>query len=153
MKLRVVAYKSKRKNEKFILCPNGTKLKVDKDVLIRLLCDYKKPSSFKGKDGYWNETVTNMIDASGLTLAEVDDSLVLKIYDHNLFSLLKTTFISAAEFAEIHGKSQVSVRKLCTEGRIEGAYRTSAGWLVPSDVPYPERKPREIKSKILEENN
>lgn len=142
MKLRVVA---QSKKEKFVLCPNGTKMKVNKDVLLRLLSDFKKPSSFKGKDGYWNNVISDMEKVSGITLAEVNDSLVLHIYDNKLFSLLDNSFISAAEYAEKHGKSQVAVRKLCMEGRIDGAYKTSAGWLVPSDAPYPDRKPRDVK--------
>lgn len=142
MKLRVVV---QNKKEKYILCPNGTKMKVNKDVLLKLLSDFKRPSSFKGKDGYWNDVVSDIEKASGITLADVDDSLTLHIYDNNLFSLLATSFISAAEYAERQGKSQITIRKLCMDGRIEGAYKTSAGWLVPSDAPYPERKPREGK--------
>ena len=71
MKLRVITYRK----QKYILCPNGSKLKANKENLNRLLSDFRKPSSFKGEDGYWNDTVASMEDAAGETLAFVDDSL------------------------------------------------------------------------------
>ena len=141
MKLRVIAYKS----EKYILCPNGTKMKADKEVLNKLLSGFRKPSSFKGADGYWNDAVSDMEDAAGETLAYVDNSLKLVIISDKLFDAKNVLYISATEYAELHGKSRPSVKNMCAAGRIEGAYKTSSGWFIPKDAPYPERKPREIK--------
>ena len=141
MKLRVITYKS----EKFILCPNGTKMKADKETLNKLLSGFRKPSSFKGADGYWNDVVADMEDAAGETLAYVDDSLKLVIISDKLFSKQSTMYVSATEYAEMHGKSRPSVKNMCAAGRIEGAYKTSSGWFIPKDAPYPDRKPREVK--------
>lgn len=141
MKLRIVIHN----REKFILCPNGTKMKVDKKALNKLVVDFKNPTSFKGKDGRWNMLVSDMEDAAGETLAFVDDELILHILNNKLFTSLVSNYIPTLEYAEKHGKTPDMVKKLCVSGRIEGAYKTSAGWMIPSDAPYPKRKPREVK--------
>lgn len=140
MKLRLIA----RRTEQFLLCPNGSILKVNKDILRRLLYTFRRPSNFKGIDGYWNTDVPNMEDVSGITLAFVDDTYRLIVLNDSLFDFLRDeeelVYISATEYADKHGKSRPMVKRLCLEGRIEGAYKTSSGWLIPSNAPYPERK-------------
>lgn len=143
MKLRVVTYRT----QMYILCPNGSKLKANNDALNRLLSDFRKPSSFKGEDGYWNDKVSAMEDAAGETLAFVDDSLKLVIISDNLYATKNINYISATEYARKHGKSRPMVKRLCDEGRIEGAYKISSGWLIPEGAPYPERKPRSANKK------
>ena len=141
MKLRVI----EQKHERFILCPNGSILKADKDVLSRLLTDFKKANTFKGSDGYWNREIPSMEEAGGTTLAFVDDANKLVILSDKLFAPEKQiVYISATEYAELHEKSRPSVKNMCAAGRIPGAYKTSSGWLIPKDAPYPERKPRKI---------
>ena len=142
MKLRVIEYKT----ERFILCPNGSMLKADKDALNRLLTDFKKAKTFKGSDGYWNTEILSMEEAAGITLAFVDDANKLVILSDKLFAPEKQiAYISATEYAELHEKSRPSVKNMCAAGRIPGAYKTSSGWLIPKDAPYPERKKRESK--------
>ena len=143
MKLRVVTYRT----QTYILCPNGSKLKADKDNLNRLLSDFRKPSSFKGEDGYWNDAVASMDEAAGETLAFVDDSLKLVIISDKLYAAVSTNYISATEYARKHGKGRAMVKRLCDEGRIEGAHKISSGWLIPEDAPYPERKLRSASKK------
>ena len=143
MKLRVVTYRT----QMYILCPNGSKLKAGKDNLNRLLSDFRKPSSFKGEDGYWNDTVSAMEDAAGETLAFVDDSLKLVIISDKLYATASINYISATEYAQKHGKGRAMVKRLCDEGRIEGAHKISSGWLIPDEAPYPERKPRSANKK------
>lgn len=144
MKLRVVA---ENKKDKYILCPNGTKIRATKEALLKLLTNFRHPSSFKGNDGYWNSTYSDMDVAPGVTIAFVDDKLILNIIDEKMFNILTNEYISAKEYGEKHDRTQVTIRKLCEDGKIEGAYITSAGWLVPSNAPYPKRKPRRKKSK------
>ena len=140
MKLRLI----KQRRERLLLCPNGSILSVDKDVLSRLLTDFKKPTSFKGEYGYWNAENASMEDVYGETLAFVDDSHKLIIVSDHLYSPEKeTVYISATEYGELHGKSRPMVKRLCAAGRITGAYKTSSGWLIPKDAPYPARKSRE----------
>lgn len=142
MKLRVIEHKK----ERFILCPNGSILKVNKDVLDRLLTDFKKAKTFKGNDGYWNTEIRAMEEAAGITLAFVDDANKLIILSDKLFTPEKQiVYVSATEYAEMHGKCRATIKKLCKEGRIPGAYKTSSGWLIPKDAPYPDRKERETK--------
>lgn len=143
MKLRLI----EQRNTRLLLCPNGSILKVDKTVLERLLTKFKKPQSFKGNSGYWNHEKASMEDVYGQTLAFVDDSHRLVIMSDKLFAhSAQTVYISATEYAELHGKSRPSVKNMCAAGRIPGAYKTSSGWLIPKDAPYPERKKREAKS-------
>ena len=144
MRLRIVAYK----NHKYDLCPNGSKMKLNKEVLNKLLYSFKKPTMFKGNDGFWNETITDMAEAAGETLAFVDDSYKLVIISDKLFSSPYTNYISATEYAEKHGKRRPSVKNMCGAGRIEGAYKTSSGWLIPENAPYPIRKQKVSKKQI-----
>lgn len=140
MKLRVIEHKK----ERFILCLNGSILKADKDVLSRLLTDFKKIKTFKGNDGYWNKEIRNMEEAAGITLAFVDDANKLVILSDKLFAPEKQIiYVSATEYAEMHGKCRATIKNLCVAGRIPGSYKTSSGWLIPKDAPYPERKARE----------
>lgn len=142
MKLRVIEHK----HERFILCPNGSILKADKDVLSRLLTDFKKANTFKGSDGYWNREIPSMEEAGGTTLAFVDDANKLVILSEKLFTPEKqSVYISATEYADLHGKCRATIKNMCGTGRIPGAYKTSSGWLIPKDAPYPERKKRESK--------
>ena len=144
MKLRVIEHKKDR----FILCPNGSILKVDGEVLGRLLTDFKKAKTFKGNDGYWNREIPAMEEVAGTTLAFVDDANKLVILSDKLFAPEKQiTYVSATEYAEMHGKCRATIKNLCKDGRIPGAYKTSSGWLIPRDAAYPERKTREIKSE------
>lgn len=146
MKLRLVMLNQ----EPLIYCFNGSNLSVTPETLVRLMRDFKAPNSFKGNAGRWNDTVADMQDCPGLTLAIVDDHYHLVIYDGGLFASLmaKTVYISASEYAEKHGKCRASIKRMCDAGRIEGAYKTSSGWLIPADSPYPARKEREVKAKV-----
>lgn len=142
MKLRLI----NQGKERLLLCPNGSILEVDKDVLDRLLTGFKKAKSFRGSYGYWNKENASMEDVFGETLAFVDDANKLIILSDKLFTPEKpVVYISATEYAELHGKSRPSVKNMCADGRIPGAYKTSSGWLIPKDAPYPERKPRSVK--------
>ncbi len=134
MKLRVI----QQNKERLVLCPNGSILKADTEMLRRLLTDFKTPKSFKGEDGYWNRETARMEDVAGTTLAFVDEAEKLVIVSDQLFSAEKrVTYISATEYAELHGKSRPSIKNMCAAGRINGAYKTSSGWLIPADAPYP----------------
>ena len=140
MKLRLI----KNKKETLLLCPNGSILLVDKDVLLRLLCEFKRPSKFKGDYGYWNTDNADMDNVYGETLAYVDDSYKLIILNDKVYSEFKGNtikYISTTEYAELHGKTRPTVKALCASGRITGAYKASSGWLIPENAPWPEKLP------------
>ena len=128
-----------------ILCPNGSILPADKENLGKLLTDFKRTQNFKGTE-FWNTTYAQMEDVPGMTLAFVDDANKLVILSDKLFASKKqTVYISTTEYADLHGKCRATIKNLCKAERIEGAYQTTAGWLIPKDAPYPERKKRESK--------
>lgn len=142
MKLRLV----ERGKKRVLLCPNGSVMEVDKDVLNRLLTDFKKAKNFRGSYGFWNAESPSMEEAAGITLAFVDDANKLVILSDKLFAPEKQiVYVSATEYAEMHGKCRATIKNLCVASRIPGAYKTSSGWLIPKDAPYPERKAREAK--------
>ena len=145
MKLRLVLVNDK----KLLYCPNGSIIKADEKVLNRLLTEFNHPSRFKGNDGCWNISVADMDSALGTTLAIVDDKKNLIVYSPNAFLLPKAAeeYVSASEYAVMHGKAHSLIRRLCDNGRISGAIKNSTGWLIPKNAPYPERKTREIKNK------
>ena len=147
MKLRLIVQRKK----KLLLCPNGSIMNADQDVLQRLLYQFKKPNTFKGTDGYWNVTVAEMEAYTGVTLAYVDDKSQLVIVSDKIYEGPKSSgYISATEFAYANGKSRAMTKRLCAEGRIEGAYKTSSGWLIPANAIWPKRKPRMTKKEKME---
>lgn len=144
MKLRLV----RRYKAIHIYCPNGTILNPTEDDIIKLLTSFKKPNQFKGNDGFWNNEIADIENAPGETLAYVDDTNKLVILNESVFDgLLKETmsYVSANEYADMHGKGKAIVKKLCLEGRIQGAQKHSTGWLIPKDAPYPKDKRRADK--------
>lgn len=137
MKLRLL----KRKKSICIFCQNGTILNPSQEDLIRLLTAFSKPQTFKGNDGYWNTAFPNMEDADGETLAYIDDANKLIVLNENTFSKIirkEEKYISASEYAVLHGKCRATVKNLCVAGKLPGAYKTSSGWLIPENTPYPE---------------
>lgn len=145
MKLKLVLLKG----EKLLYCPNGSILRANESVLARLLIEFNHPNKFKGVDGCWNSTNSDMKDTEGTMLAVVDDQLNLIVYSTKAFSAVKESveYISASEYAEKHGKSHSLIRRLCEEGRIIGVKQNRSGWLIPKDAPYPNRKKREAKKQ------
>jgi len=52
----------------------------------------------------------------------------------------ETKYLSATEYAELHGVSSSRVRRLLREDRIEGAVRIGNQWCIPEDAPFPADK-------------
>lgn len=137
MKLRLV----KRTDTLYLYCMNGSILYPNKEVLARLLTDFKRPQVFKGDNAYWNTMYSEMEDAPGETLAYVDDAKKLIILSDKVFADVvqkEEKYISATEYAERFGKCRATVKNLCVAGRLPGAYKTSSGWLIPENTPYPQ---------------
>lgn len=142
MKLRII---QQAKNI-VILCPNGSCMEADKESLGKLLTSFKRPTSFKGQDGFWNKETACMDDVPGITLAFVDDANKLVILSDKLFTPKKqSVYISATEYAEMHGKCRATIKNLCNAGKIPGAYKNSSGWQIPKDAPYPVGNGKETK--------
>ena len=136
MKLRLL----KKGKKTFLYCMNGSIIEPTPEVLVQMLTAFSKPQAFKGTDGYWNDRMASMEDAGGETLAYVDDTNKLIILNENTFRALVTNeikYISASEYAAKHNKSRASIKNLCLAEKLPGAYKTSAGWMIPEDTPYP----------------
>lgn len=136
MKLRLL----KQRNKVLLYCPNGTILIPTEDDLSRLLTSFSKPQHFVGNAGRWNTNMAKMEDGTGETLAYVDDTYKLIILNEQTFSgLVKPAvkYISASEYAILHDKCRATVKNLCVAGKLLGAYKTSSGWLIPENTPYP----------------
>lgn len=43
----------------------------------------------------------------------------------------RTTPFSTKELADAAGMKQITVRKLCQSGKLEGAYKVGRDWLIP----------------------
>lgn len=135
MRLRLIKTKTGLK----LLCPNGSTLAADESVLASLLTGFKHPNEFKGSDEYWSNSISKMEDVRGETLAYVDKKGSLVIVNENTFAsiILQEKYISVSEYADLHKKSRAIIKKLCADGRLMGAYKTSSGWLIPKNTPYP----------------
>lgn len=137
MKLRLV----KRENDLYLYCMNGSILNPTKQDLARLLTEFTKPQSFKGENGYWSTAISRIEDAPGETLAYVDDAKKLIVLSGKIFADVvqkEEKYISATEYAERFGRCRATVKNLCVAGRLPGAYKTSSGWLIPENTPYPQ---------------
>lgn len=136
MKLRVI----KTKKEIQILCSNGSILEANRKTLSELLTGFQKLHNFKGQEKFWSNTCSNLEDVKGETLAYIDDRGNLVILNDDAFASVVScdNYISATEYAEKVSKSRPSVKNMCAAGRIPGAYKTSSGWLIPENAPYPE---------------
>lgn len=82
-----------------------------------------------------------MEDADGETLAYIDDSNKLIVLNDKTFAEIvqkEEKYISASEYAAQHDKGNAIIKRLCLAGKLPGAYKTSSGWLIPENAPYPE---------------
>lgn len=61
-------------------------------------------------------------------------------------------YLSISQTSEKWGISQRRIRKLCEEGRVEGAFKMGAYWSIPNDAEKP--KDNRIKSgKYIKQDN
>lgn len=60
-------------------------------------------------------------------------------------------YLSISQVAEKWGIKQRRIRVLCAEGRIEGAYKVGAFWLIPEDAEKP--KDERVKSGKYKKTN
>ena len=91
-------------------------------------------------EGLWDYDVS-MEDYSGETIAVVNDEGILYVENaiefREIFENKESNFITASEYAELHGKKSAIVRRLCQNGRISGAVQKGKTWLIPENSPYP----------------
>jgi len=72
------------------------------------------------------------------------------LFENAIFSQLKkkkSVLISIAEYAEIHGVKQNTVRQGCLRGRFKTAQKIGRNWLINSDEPYVDNREKDGKYK------
>lgn len=99
-------------------------------------------------DEYYIETsqteyfMKNMNEYDGITLAYVNDSKKLVVespsFLQDLFFEAQPDYLTATEYAEKHDKKPGIVKRMCRNGRINGAVMKGTQWLIPKDAPYPQ---------------
>ena len=143
MKLRLI----QRKDDRVFLCQDGSIKNADRVTIVNFFTNFTQTKKFTGNDGFWINTHPYMDEVPGKTLAFVDntDRLVILTEEILISTMTCGEYISVSEYAERHRKGRAQIKRLCMEGRLPGSYKTSSGWLIPGDTPYPERKPRTTK--------
>ena len=119
-------------------CTGDVQLLTD-SAAQRFLLNFDSPN-------YYPTNTTNnnkepIEEMEGETVAYVSDNNILCIENAEIYrSLILNTpqkYTTAPEFAALHGKTETIVRRMCRDGRIEGAVLKGRTWLIPEDTPYP----------------
>ena len=80
-------------------------------------------------------------DYKGIPLVSLDDNGTLVVHNAQFIRELATPsefpYLTVPEYADKYGKKTSIVRRLCLEGRLEGAVQRGATWYIPMDTPYP----------------
>lgn len=128
-----------------LLCTGKIKLLTTKEA-FEFISTFDDPSHYAGR-GKWMDKIVKMEDYEGRTIAVVEDNGFLRVEDAPIFrSLLasgpekheeQVELLTIEEYATQHKKSVTLVRRLCREGRLEGAIQKGKVWLVPAGSPYP----------------
>ena len=81
-------------------------------------------------------------DYEGELLVSLEDNGNLTVYNSRFIRELampsEFPYFSVPEYAAAHEKKGSIIRRLCGEGRIEGAVQIGATWLIPKNAPYPD---------------
>ena len=81
-------------------------------------------------------------DYEGELLVSLGDDGELTVYDSGFLRELATPsgfpYFTVPEYAAAHEKKGSIIRRMCSEGRIEGAIQIGATWLIPKNAPYPD---------------
>ncbi len=126
---------------KLLLC-DGTIIKVADDEARAFLLSFDSEKHYNKRPP--NEFfVRNMENYNAKTLVEVTDDMKLVIVDAGYWRSLfdndySASLITAKEYAALHNKKDGIVKRLCREGRLQGAQLKGSRWFVPKDTPYPQ---------------
>lgn len=125
-----------------LLCTGKIKL-LTLEEAFEFISTFDDPRHYAGR-GKWMEKIVKMEDYEGKTIAVVEDNGFLRVEDGPTFrSILasgpenQVELLTIEEYASQHKKSVTLVRRLCREGRLEGAIHKGKAWLIPAGSPYP----------------
>lgn len=123
-----------------LLIQNGKILRVTIAEAREFLIDFNNPNLY-AEPGVWDYEEFTIEAYSGDTIAYVCDEGYLHVLQaekyKNILSESESIYLTVAEFAEQHGKQIAIVRRMCQNGRIEGAIQKGKSWLIPATSPYP----------------
>lgn len=136
-----------------VLYSDGTYATQSYFVVKRFMTEFRQADNFTGNKGIWNNEYLDMAEVPGTTLGFISDSLQLVLLDPWPVDYLTNCedkpevegYVSTKEYAEMYDRSQITIKKLCQNGRIPGATKVNLEWLIPVNAPYPipvsQRKP------------
>ena len=136
MKSRLVEYKGALS----LLLQNGKILLVNSAEARNYLIDFNNPDYSDVPNKLSPEELA-MESYPGDTVAYVCDKGILHVMHAEKHKKLlldnECRYLTVPEFAELHGRQIAIVRRMCQNGRIEGAIQKGKAWLIPATSPYP----------------
>ena len=82
-------------------------------------------------DDYKGELLVSLGDDGGLTV--YNSRFIRELAEPSEFP-----YYTVPEYASAHEKKSSIIRRMCGEGRIEGAVQVGATWLIPKNAVYPD---------------
>lgn len=149
MKARIIKNKD---GESLLLCNDGTIAKFSQSLFAKILTNFKSEvfvNRLKGYLGYWNTEALDMTDYPGETQAYISDNYQMVLVDPELLTNTVSSIasceyddeaenlLSLSEYAKKHDRSEAMIKVYCREGRIPGARKSGAYWIIPENAPYP----------------
>ena len=121
----------------YLLKRNGEINRITEGVAREFLLNYTDKKYYGSSD----ILPYKVSDDDGDIIAEVDDSGRLIVENQEWFKDIiikgETDYLSTREFAKLHGKGEVIVRRMCQNGRIPGVIQKGTIYLIPSTAEYP----------------
>lgn len=117
---------------------SGTKSIISMLQAAELIYHHDKFSEEKSDD----PNVIKMLESlNGTPLVTLRDDNILEIQDSDFMRQImypeELPYYTSDEFAAKHQRCGSIVRRLCVEGRIEGAVQAGKSWLIPKVAEYP----------------
>ena len=121
-----------------LILANGTTTNLDKEQVRQFILTFNDPSIYGSIE-------PQVIKSEGMPLAKIDAHGNLVLSEPTLLLNVfqkEVRYISAAEYADLHGKGHGIIYRFCQNGRIPGAILINRRWWIPEGTPYPELEKR-----------
>lgn len=125
-------------DEIHLLCCDGTISIISEKDVAELIFNYDMFDAEK------NETIDMLKMCQkhkGVQLATLHDDNTLEIHDASFMKKImypkEFPYYTPDEFAQKHNRQGRIVRRLCNDGRIEGAIQVGQTWFIPRFAEYP----------------
>lgn len=105
------------------------------------LLTFSDPEHYTGP-GTWDYADITLETYGGSTIAFVDEHTRLIVEDcikfREIIDGVEVNYLTVNEFAAKHNKGSAIVRRMCQNGRIEGAILRGRAYLIPETSTYPD---------------